>query len=237
MPAVEERIDRLEIAIEEFVRNVGIEFNKLYNSQMRTEAELREFKEEMRASREESERDRKALHQEMTEFKDEMKEFKDEMREFKEEMKEDRKNMNKEWGRLANKMGTLVEDIIAPAARPVIKQYFKCEPNHRSVNVLKRIKDSDYEVDVIVACEDTVFMIEVKSTPKVNNVDEIIEKSKAFFEFNPEFMGKKLALILASLVFSEGVINYASKKGVYAMAYKEWEYMDILNFKEVRNEN
>ena len=42
MPAVEERVDRLEEAIDRFVANVGVEFNKLYNSQMRTEAELRE---------------------------------------------------------------------------------------------------------------------------------------------------------------------------------------------------
>lgn len=45
---VEEKVDRLERALEEFVTSVGIEFNKLYNSQMRTEAELREFKDEMR---------------------------------------------------------------------------------------------------------------------------------------------------------------------------------------------
>jgi uncharacterized coiled-coil DUF342 family protein len=70
MSEVVERVDRLEESIHEFVFNVGIEFNKLYNSQMRTEAELRAFKDEMK------------------EFKDEMKEFKDEMKEFKDEMKE-----------------------------------------------------------------------------------------------------------------------------------------------------
>lgn len=40
----EERVDRLERALEGFVTNVGIEFNKLYNSQMRTEAELRNLR-------------------------------------------------------------------------------------------------------------------------------------------------------------------------------------------------
>ncbi|MEJ2389662.1 MAG: hypothetical protein P8Y27_20895 [Chromatiaceae bacterium] len=38
MPPVEERVDRLEEAIDRFVANVGVEFNKLYNSQMRTDA-------------------------------------------------------------------------------------------------------------------------------------------------------------------------------------------------------
>ncbi len=41
MATMIERVDRLEQVLEEFVTNVGIEFNKLYNSQLRTEAELR----------------------------------------------------------------------------------------------------------------------------------------------------------------------------------------------------
>ncbi len=44
MAAVIERVDRLETALADFVTSVGIEFNKLYNSQMRTEMEMRAFK-------------------------------------------------------------------------------------------------------------------------------------------------------------------------------------------------
>ena len=54
MPVIEERVDRLERVVEEFVASVGVEFNKLYNSQMRTEAELREFKDEMRGYKDEN---------------------------------------------------------------------------------------------------------------------------------------------------------------------------------------
>ena len=51
MAAVIERVDRLEEALQTFVTSVGIEFNKLYNSQMRTEAEMRAFKDEIAAFR------------------------------------------------------------------------------------------------------------------------------------------------------------------------------------------
>lgn len=54
MSTVIERVDRLEEALANFVTSVGIEFNKAYNSQLRTEAELREFKEEMRLYREDT---------------------------------------------------------------------------------------------------------------------------------------------------------------------------------------
>ena len=61
MPAVEDRVDHLEIALQNFIHSVGIEFNKAYNSNEEFKLEMKEFKDEMR------------------EFKDEMKEFKDEM--------------------------------------------------------------------------------------------------------------------------------------------------------------
>ncbi len=69
MKTLEERVSRIEKVLEDFIVSVGIEFNKLYNSQMRTEAELRAFK-------------------------DEMKDFKDEMLEFRknQELENKRKN-------------------------------------------------------------------------------------------------------------------------------------------------
>lgn len=40
MASVVERVDRLETALEAFTVSVGIEFNKLYNSQLGTEVEM-----------------------------------------------------------------------------------------------------------------------------------------------------------------------------------------------------
>ena len=64
----------------------------------------------------------------MREFKDEMREFKDEMREFKDEMPEYKewsrnqiKTMNRQWGDLANKMGTLAEDLVAPSVPRILR--------------------------------------------------------------------------------------------------------------------
>ena len=96
MPSVKDRVDNLEKALEDYIRDVG-------NCQMQTEKELREFKDEM-----------SEFKDEMCEFKDEMSDFKDEMRAFKEEMREDRKKAFKQWGEIANKMGTLAEDFVAP---------------------------------------------------------------------------------------------------------------------------
>lgn len=51
--------------------------------------------------------------------------------------------------------------------------------------ILKRIKGEDYEVDAVAACEDLVFMIEVKSTPYARDVEDIKKKNqKDFLSFS-----------------------------------------------------
>lgn len=169
------------------------------------------------------------LEDEMKEFKDEMKDFKDEMKDFRDEMKEEGKKKNKEWSNLAKKMGTLVEDLIAPALRPVLSKYFKCEVNLEGQRMFRRRHGEDYEIDAVAASDDKIFMVEVRSTPRVDDVKEILEKKERFFEFFPEHIGKELKVIFGSITFAPNVIQYASRSCIYVMGWREWEYMDILN--------
>jgi predicted nuclease with TOPRIM domain len=138
MRDVEERVDRLEQLIAHFVTNVGIEFNKLYNSQMRTEAELREFKDEMRT-------------------------FKDEMRGFKDESRRQVKEMNLKWGELANKLGTLSEDLVAPSLPRVIREVFGVEVTDLMPRRKTRLPDGRRkEFDAIAFASDLIFLTSVR---------------------------------------------------------------------------
>ena len=116
MATVIDRVDRLEEALANFVTSVGIEFNKVYNSQLRTEAELRAFKEEMRA-------------------------FKDEMRAYKDENRRQTREMNRQWGDLANKLGTLVEDLVYPSLPRIVAQTLGREILDLGVRRKRRLAD------------------------------------------------------------------------------------------------
>ena len=235
---LKKRVDKLEQAMMELVyqaRRTEMSIEKLSE-------EMKEFKEEMRAFREESERDRKTLHEEIILFKEEaerdrkalheeMQAFKEEMSEFKRQQQEENKRKNKEWSNLAKKMGTLYEDLIAPALRPALSKYFNCDVSMEGQRMFRKLNGECYEVDAIAACKDKVFMIEVRSTPRESDIKE---KAERFFEFFPEFKNKKLIIIFGSITFPENVIKYASRSGVYVMGWREWEYMDILNFENVR---
>ncbi len=170
---------------------------------------------------------------ELQQLQKEMKEFKKEMKEFKDRMEKEVKRINKQWGELANKMGTIVEDIVFPAVRPVIKKYFLCDPEILMMNVRKRNGAFSEEFDVIAVCKDKTFVIEVKSTLRAEHTEQMKKKVERFKELFPEYVKGEVIPILASLKIEEDVLNKLTKEGIYGMAYREWEYMDILNFEEL----
>ena len=210
MVEIAERVDRLERAIMELVY-----------VQHRTEMEIQSLKDEMK------------------EFKNEMEEFKDWAKKTIEEnhewSKREVRRMNKQWGELANKMGTIVEDIVFPAVRPVVKKYFGCNPSILMMNVEKRMDDINAEFDVIAICDDLAFVVEVKSTARVEYIKQAKNKVELFKELFPEYGNRKIVPILASLRIKEDILNKLTKEKIYGMAYREWEYMDILNFDVLKN--
>ena len=252
MDDAEYRLDRLEALYGKFVIDVNMMLNKLGRGLDKLGKEVDKLKEEMKEFKDEM----KDFKDEMKEFKDEMKDFKDEMKmfvgemkDFKDEMKEYKdwskeniewsknqiREMNKQWGNLANKLGTIVEDIVFPAVRPMLKKFFNCEPDYLSMNIERKKDKLRGEFDVIAICENKVFLFEVKSTPKKEYINELIEdKIPRFKKLFPEFQEKELIIIFASLRIPEEIVKYLTERKIYAMAYREWEYMDILNFDEVK---
>jgi hypothetical protein len=261
MAAVIDRVDRLEEALANFITSVGIEFNKVYNSQLRTEAELRafkdemrefkdemrEFKDEMRLYRERAEADTRAFQDEMREFKDEMRlyreraeadtrafqdemrEFKDEMRAYKEENRRQTREMNRQWGDLANKLGTLVEDLVYPSLPRIVaetlgREVIRCVPRLKQRLPDGRVK----EFDAVAVTADLVGLNSTKATLTSADVDRFVADITAFREFLPEYGELPVVGILATLAVEESVLNYAEKVGFLVLAVGD-EVMEVKN--------
>lgn len=229
MSEVAEKVSRLEEVLEEFIRSVGIEFNKLYNSQMRTEAELREFKEEMRTFKEEM----RAFKEEMRVFKEEMRVFKEEMKDFKDEMRAFKVEINKKMGELANKLGTISEDIVAPGIPYAIKKAFGLEVSELSVRRKRSIKGRSREYDVIVVAGKYVFLTDVKSKYRRLYIEEFEEIKADFFEYFPEYRGFKEVVVIASFYFDEEIIKLANKKK-WLVLQLGGEYLEFINKDKVK---
>ena len=215
--ALEERVDTLEYYMKE-----------LAHQQWRTDIAVQSLAEEM-----------KSFKNEMSGFKDEMSAFKDEMKNdlkaYKEENRQERRDMNKQWGDLANKMGTIVEDIVAPAVRPVLKKYFNVHVEHLFIKSSRHLKDSDLKGEYdVVAVEgggrNRVFLVEVKSTATKQYILDFIKRIEKFRALYKEYRDREIVPIFASLRLEDDIVAFATENRVYAMAYREWDYMDILNF-------
>lgn len=181
------------------------------NSQMQTERELRVLKQEMR-------------------------EFKDEMRGFKDEMREDRQKIYKKWGEIANKMGTVVEDIVAPNIPSIVKQYFHGKDmEFFGLRVTKRDlknKANSREFDIIAVFDDKLLINETKTTPRIDYIDAFKETLAEIYDYFPEYSGKKIIPIFSSLYIPDKVAMYLTKMKMYAMAMKD-DSMELLNYEGI----
>ena len=170
------------------------------------------------------------LAEEMIDFKNEMADFKNEMTDFKNEGIKDRQEHNKRWGELANRLGTVIEDIILPGAPFALKRKFGIEIQNISVRTKLRnpLTNMLEEFDLIAVGDDNnIYTVEVKSKINNNSVDSAKEKAARLKElFYPD--RKVIALLGALSCDNESVKNYASNNGVYIIAMKG-EYLEIVN--------
>ncbi len=205
----------------------------------------RRFEEYIRQERDATEAFRQEMRTMEARFEEWLKNDKEErekqVRIDKEEREKERKaferQVNKAIGESSNKFGTLVENLIAPGAKPLIRQYFKCEPDDFRVRAMKRNGSKKCEVDVLLICEDKAFIIEVKSKPDERDVMKILAKAKTLTTFFNECVGKQIIPMLASTFIEEDIINLATSNGLHVVAYREWEYLDILNFDAINDKN
>ena len=218
---LEDRVSTLEVVLEEFIVHTQTALGKLSREMIFFKNEMRDFKDEMRDFKDE--------------MKDEMKDFKDEMKNFKDESRRDHKQINREWGNLARKMGTIVEDIIAPAVRPAVRKYFGEDVVYFVVNARKMVKSLNLtgEFDVVAVGEKRVFLVESKNTPKEQYLDDFLDNVGKFRKLFPEYADMPIVPIFGSLRFEDRFIPMATCRGIYLLAYREWDYMDILNFDEI----
>jgi hypothetical protein len=191
--------------------------------------ELREFLKELGYQSMRTELSINRLSQEMREFKEEMREFKDEMSVFKDETVRDRKRMNKQWGDLANRLGTLVEDIVAPNLPRVASELLGCEhPSLFALRVVRHWQGETREYDALVVCDNAILVNETKSKLLAAHVDAFLAKLEELPLVFPEYAGRPVVGVLASLAIDAGVVAYATRCGVAVLAMGE-DTMEILN--------
>jgi hypothetical protein len=201
---IEERVDRLETLLGQFIVQTNMGFKKMNRGLTRLENEMREFK-------------------------DEMVVFKDEMKKSQEFRDTETRRLNQRWGEVVNKWGRLVEDIVFPNFAAIIKQKYNVTIKDLMVRRILELADGQTkEFDLIGITNEYIFLNSTKSTLKNKHVDEFIKEIDLFWEIFPEFRRLKLIGVLASIYIDKSVISYAEKKGFLVIGIG-LELMEIKN--------
>ena len=161
----------------------------------------------------------------------EMREFKDEMREFKQESERDRKRMNKAWGDLANKLGTTVEDVVAPNLPRIAREEFgmgeRTDLLVRAHRINRRGKKREREYDIVCAGAKKVLVVEVKSSPAKEQIPDFLASLEDFADFYPEYADWERIGIFASWSLPAPARKAVQKAGLYGLAMGN-ETMEIV---------
>lgn len=165
-----------------------------------------------------------------------MARFEEEMRAFEDEMRQSKREMDKKWGELTNKMGTIVEDILAPNVRRLAREHFRLEPiEDYTIRRVRRCPGQprrQTEYDVLVVSPSAIILGEARSTPRIQDAEVVAEKLRSYFEFFPEYGGRRLIGILGSWAMPEEVVAALTERGIYAMPMGE-ETMEVANAAEL----
>lgn len=164
----------------------------------------------------------------------EMREFKDEMDAYRERSEAEQRAMNRRWGELANKMGTMAEDLVAPSIPRILRTLFGCPDDLLDLAAIRvrrrsaRDRSRSREFDFVAACGDYLLINETKSSLKPTDVDEFVETLATAREFFPEHAERRVVGALASLYVDESLARYAERNGLIILSFGD-EGMDLRN--------
>ena len=150
---------------------------------------------------------------------------------FKDEMRQINREMNINWGELANKLGTINEDLVAPSIPRIVREEFGLEVKDLIVRRKKKLKNGRVkEFDAVAEAEGYLFVNSTKSTLENRDVDAFIRDIPKFREFYPEYKSDRIVGILSGLYVDKSFIKYAEKRGFIVLAVGD-QLMEVKNSK------
>lgn len=204
----------------QIIRELGEGQKQLQEAHRRTEEAHRRTEEAQQRTQESQQRTEEGL-----------RELKETVRVTSLEVRASLKEMDRKWGKLANKLGTVLEDITAPNIERFASEEFGF-PSVRDLFVrAKRTSavgpERQGEFDVVCTGPGKVIYAEMKSTPSLRSVAKFQEKLGEFFDFFPEYRSYELVGVYASWSLEKPMRLAISAAGLYGVTMAD-DTMEIV---------
>ncbi len=134
---------------------------------------------------------------------------------------------DKQWGRFGNRLGEFVASMVAPAAVRLFQE--RNIEVHQLYRELEGERDGiRLEADLVVANDQDIVVIEVKSKLSVEDVNDHLTRLEKFRLIFHRFADARLMGAVAAMVIPEEVGKYAYRQGLFVIG-QTGEVVKILN--------
>ena len=141
------------------------------------------------------------------------------MQETDRQMKEtDRKlkEVTKAIGRLGNRLGEFVEEMVRPAVVRLFQQ--RGIAVHQVSRGVYAERDGDaMEIDLLVVNNLDAVLVEVKSELKADDVKDHVSRLERFKKLCPQYAGFRVMGAVAAMVVPEDAARFAYRQGLFVL--------------------
>ena len=193
----------------------GLDFQQVWAALQETKQILRENAERFDRQQEKTDQQLKETDRIVKKNAKQLKETDRQMKETGRQMKE----TDRRLGKLGNRFGDVIEYMVAPNLQ---KKFYKLGFNFHKANFPSKFRDYDnnifFEVDIMLENGDKAMLVEVKSKPSTEDVQDHIvrlEKMRKYADLHGDkrtFLGA-----VAGVVVTENVRDYALKQGFFVI--------------------
>ena len=127
------------------------------------------------------------------------------------------KETDKKLGRLGNRLGEFVEEMVRPAVVRLFRE--RGIEVHQVMRNIEAFNDDDaIEVDLLVINQQQAIAVECKSHLSIDDVNEHLERLQKFKQLFTQFQNLKLMGAVAGMVMPDDVAKYAYRRGLFVLA-------------------
>jgi len=141
------------------------------------------------------------------------------------------KETTKQMGEQSRRMGTLVEDIVAPDMLRILRQVANIPEEvegiinvrHKEFYGGKELNGHPHmlELDAIARCGDYALINETKTTLRSEDVKDFVARLAIVRDYFPQLVGKKIIGAVSSLWIDESLRKQATRQGLLVLALGE----------------
>ena len=235
----EERVVNLEATLARFIEHseqivtaIHEDIAEIRASNARTDRQLLLLQQQADKERQEREKERQEREKERQEREKERQAAEKERQARDERYDKDRKDFNKRLAEISDKMGLLIENMVAPCGFNLAKAIFQTEEAQSCAIRVRRKhptqSDRSIEYDLMAVGPTKLLTVNAKWTVAPGKAREFKEHMAQLPEFFPEYAGKILCAAVASVYLDPSLIPFLNREKIYGIAMGD-EVMEVVN--------